>query len=104
MVFTAILMATQAVFAWHHQRMSEQSETLGTLCWQALVSSWVYLDRLKRRISLPFEFNAFVFFAWPFALPYYLYKSRGGRGFLVAVVFFVLAVIPSVVAAISRLM
>ena len=29
---------------------------------------WVYLDRRGRRISLPFEFEAFVYFLWPYVL------------------------------------
>ncbi len=40
---------------------------------------WVYGDRHKRGFPVPFEFEAFVFFAWPIALPYYLFSTRGWR-------------------------
>ena len=41
---------------------------------------WVYLDRHKRRYSAPFEFEAFVFFAWIVVVPYYLIQTRHWRG------------------------
>jgi hypothetical protein len=54
-------------------------------------------------LGLPFEFEAFVFFAWPIALPYYLVKSRGSRGLLLFAVFLVLLVVHPVVADAVRL-
>jgi len=39
-------------------------------------------DRKARNFSVPFEFDAFVFFAWPLVLPWYFYRSRGKRGLL----------------------
>jgi len=41
-------------------------------------------DRRARAFDVPFEFDAFVFWAWPVVVPYYLYRSRGGRGLLLA--------------------
>ena len=37
---------------------------------------WVYFDRRRRRYHTIFEFEAFVFFAWPIVMPYYLFKTR----------------------------
>ena len=44
-----------------------------------ILAWWVYGDRHKRGFPVPFEFEAFVFFAWPIALPYYLFSTRGWR-------------------------
>ena len=68
---------------------------------QLFVACWVCLDRKDRRLSLPFEFEAFVFFALPFALSYYLYKSRGARrGILLSVFIFGLVLVPGLVASV----
>jgi hypothetical protein len=54
-------------------------------------------------VSLPFEFDAFVFFGWPVVVPYYLYRTRGGRGLIVTAAVYTLYVIPEVISAIIRL-
>jgi hypothetical protein len=38
--------------------------------YRLIVTGWVYLDRRCRALSLPFEFDAFMFFAWIILLPY----------------------------------
>ena len=65
-----------------------------------LAATCKHLDRRAHHVTLPFEFSAFVFFFWPLALPYYLYMSCGARGFLVAALIFILAILPSLVATI----
>jgi len=40
---------------------------------------WVLADARQRRRSLPYDFDAFVFFAWPFIVPIYLFQTRGWR-------------------------
>jgi hypothetical protein len=47
-----------------------------------LLAWWVHADRRARRIGMPYEFEAFVLFLWPLALPYYLYRTRGPWGLL----------------------
>jgi hypothetical protein len=59
---------------------------------------WVHFDRRTHHLSLPFEFDAFVFFAWPIALPYYLYKTRGVRGFFLAAPIMALLLLPYVIS------
>ena len=57
---------------------------------------WAALDRRSRSYSVPFEFDAFVFFAWVVVVPYYLLKTRGARGLISAVGFWALAILPTV--------
>jgi hypothetical protein len=59
------------------------------------VVRWVAIDRRSHSFSVPFEFDAFVFFAWVFVVPYYLFKTRGPRGLINALGFWALAVTPT---------
>src|SRR5437879_3307330 len=43
---------------------------------------WAAIDRRSRSFSVPFEFDAFVFFAWVLVVSYYLLKTRGPRGLI----------------------
>jgi len=63
----------------------------------------VFEDRRKRGFRVPFEFDAFVFFAWPIVVPYYLYRTRGARGLLLAAGFYALVILPLVVGIVARI-
>ena len=72
-----------------------------------VIALWVRGDRRRRQVSMPYEFDAFVFFCWYVAMPYYLYKVRGRRGLLLALGITLLVLTPTVVsttiAAVVRL-
>lgn len=57
---------------------------------------YVRFDKRVRRFKVPFEFDAAVFFAWIVVVPYYLYRTRGRRGVLMAIGIFALAAVPYV--------
>ncbi len=103
-LFTVIVTAARCVLASHSLSLSPGPDKLTVVFQQVLVAAWVYFDRQGRDLGLPFEFEAFVFFAWPIALPYYLVKSRGSRGLLLFAIFFALLVVPPVVAQVVRLL
>jgi hypothetical protein len=84
--------------------MPEESGFLWSLSWQSLLVCWVYFDRRGRLFEPPFEFDAFVFFAWPFVLPYYLYKTRGVRGLLFFAAIFALFVVPNIAVIVVRIL
>jgi hypothetical protein len=65
---------------------------------QALLAVWVRMDRRRRNMSLPFEFDAFVFFAWPVAFPYYLYRTRHKQGLAVTAAVYTLYFAPAVIS------
>ena len=103
-VLSLLFTGAGVVLALHHLSIPTESEKLWSLSVQLFVACWVYLDRKDRRLNLPFEFEAFVFFAPPLALPYYLYKSRGARrGTLLTVFIFGLVLVPGLVASVLRL-
>ena len=59
---------------------------------------WVIVDARAHRYRPSFDFGAFLFFAWPLVLPYYLSRARGARGLLFSVAILALAIVPDVVA------
>lgn len=103
-LLTVIFACFGGVLGANHVRVPREFSSLESLAQQLFVALWVYLDRQGRCLNLAYEFEAFVFFAWPIVLPYYLVKSRGARGLLLVVVFFVLLGLPSVVAELFRLL
>jgi hypothetical protein len=103
-LLTLVLTAARGVLASHNLSLPGELANLGSVSQQLFVALWVYLDRQGRRLNLPFEFEAFVFVAWPILLPYYLVKSRGARGLLLAALFFALLILPSVVGESVRFM
>jgi hypothetical protein len=54
------------------------------------VALWVVADARKQRRELPYDFGTWVFFAWPFMAPIYLFYTRGWRGFATIGGFFLL--------------
>jgi hypothetical protein len=63
----------------------------------------VSVDRRIRDFDVPYEFDALVFFIWPLVVPYYLYRTRGGRGLLFAAFIYIFYLTPVVVAVIARI-
>ena len=101
LILSAIYSIGLAALASHgYSTRPEASALLWGLEFQALLAIWVRIDRSLRKSSLPFEFEAFVFFAWPVAAPYYLYRTRGKQGLLVMVAVYALYVAPMVIFAV----
>jgi hypothetical protein len=81
--------------------MSGETRLFVSLFWSLLVSWWVLTDRKGRKLDLPYEFDTFVFFGWIAVVPYYLYKTRGNLGWLLAAAFWMLALAPGVVRTVA---
>lgn len=45
-----------------------------------VVAAWIRADRHRLGLRPTFDDGFFIFAAWPLALPYYLFASRGWRG------------------------
>jgi hypothetical protein len=98
---TAIYAIGLSTLALHgYAARPEAAALLWTFAFRTLLAIWVRIDRRRRNVSLPFEFEAFVFFGWPVAIPYYLYRTRGRRGLLVSMAFYGLRVAPSMISSI----
>ena len=55
--------------------------TLAHLFFPFSMALWVLADARQRRRSLPYDFDTFLFFAWPVIVPIYLFRTRGWRAF-----------------------
>ena len=102
-ILTAIYTIGLSILSFHGgPDRAETTALLWTIEFQTLLAVWVRMDRRRRNVSLPFEFDAFVFFGWPVALPYYLYRTRRRRGLVVTVAVYILEVAPAVISSIVR--
>lgn len=72
-------------------------EVLWDVAFRLFLIAWVRADRRSHFFSASYEFDAFLFFAWPAAMPYYFYKTRGARGLFTAFGVFVLLTVPETV-------
>ena len=83
--------------------ISQTTRQLWGLSFQVVLAFWVRADRRSRTFNAPFEFDAFMFFAWPVVLPYYFYRTRGGLGLLAALGVYFLFFAPLAIATIARI-
>lgn len=72
-----------AIAAAHSVALSPGFLSLYTSGVQWALAWWVLTDCRKRRIPTSIDHGWFVFLAWPVAVPYHLFASRGARGLLV---------------------
>jgi hypothetical protein len=77
----------------------EASNGLYFILFGLFLTWWVRIDRRARGFGAPYDFDYFVFFAWPLMVPYYLYRTRGWKGILFGVGMCGLCIAPYVVAA-----
>jgi hypothetical protein len=91
----------RAVLAVRGIPLTPETGRLDSFVFHLVLALWVRSDRQARNFRVPFEFDAFVFFAWPFLLPWYLYQTRKGRGLYYAAAAYGLAALPSLCSAIA---
>jgi hypothetical protein len=60
---------------------------------------WLRADGRERGVKWVLDMGLFLYIAWPFFMPYYLFKTRGARGLLVAAAFVVYFIAASVAGA-----
>lgn len=74
--------------------VSDASDTMWAFSFALLVAVWAKKEPGLNRFSPPFEFGAFMYFAWPLVLPYYLCKTRGIEGVVTFMGFVALYTMP----------
>ena len=67
-----------------------------------MLTFWVHFDKRACGFRVPYEFDAFVFFAWSIVIPYYMYKTRAKRGLLWGAGVWGLFIAPFLAAAIVK--
>ena len=100
-LLVCIGMAFEVYLTYHGGEISSVSNYLWTACFSLCVAVWIEIDRKAKVISAPFEYQAFVFFLWPFIAPYYLFQTRGWRGLFQGVGLVLFSCLPGVAALIT---
>ena len=98
----AICTVGLSAMAFYGHDASGRTMLLWRFLFLLVLTWWVYNDRRAQGINFPFEFDAFMFFGWPFVMPYYLYRSRGRRGLVIAACIFGLRIAPDVFARVIQ--
>ncbi|HEV2342391.1 MAG TPA: hypothetical protein VGS15_11380 [Candidatus Acidoferrales bacterium] len=80
----------------HGLAVPDGTDLLWRFAFSLTLALYVRFDKRVRRFKVPFEFDAAVFFAWIVVVPYYLYRTRGRRGVLMAIGIIALAAVPYV--------
>jgi hypothetical protein len=102
-VLTTISTVGRLFLAVHDLGAPGTAELLWTFEFRLVLAWWVRVDRRVRGFSVPFEFDALVFFAWPFIVPYYLYRTRGRRGLFLVTGIYGLYLMPYFTAQIAHI-
>jgi hypothetical protein len=68
-------------------QMPKRAELASSVALPLVLASWVMADARKRGHRLCYDFDSFVYFAWPVVVPVYLFQTRGTRAFLTLLCF-----------------
>ncbi len=82
-------------------RMSPRATLAGRVAFPVILALWVTSDARTRRQGLCYDFDTFIFFAWPVVLPWYLFRTRGARALLTVLYFAGLCLAAGVVAGLG---
>lgn len=52
-----------------------------------VIGWWLMRDSRERAVKWVFDLGLFLYIAWPFVMPYYLFKTRGVRAFVTLLLF-----------------
>lgn len=54
-----------------------------------IIGWWLLKDSRSRQVEWVFDMGLFLYIAWPFLMPYYLFKTRGLKALLTILIFVV---------------
>lgn len=86
----------QAYMGMHGGWLSESTSRHSYFILSFLVAILIERDLKIRGLSAPFEYAAFVFFAWPVVAPYYFFSVLRWKGLALGLGLFLLALAPDV--------
>jgi len=67
--------------------MSTRAEMAASVALSLVIASWVLADARKRGRRLCYDYDSFVYFAWPVVGTAYLFQTRGWRALLTLLCF-----------------
>ena len=68
-------------------RLGSQADNVSGAALGLIMAAWVGADARKRQRRLCYDYDSFVFFAWPVVVPIYLFRTRGAGAFLTLLCF-----------------
>jgi hypothetical protein len=77
----------------------QNSTSLYFIIFGLFLTWWLHFDKSASGFRAPYEFDTFVLYMWPLLVPYYMYRTRGWKGILFGMGFWVLCLAPTIVAA-----
>ena len=76
LLLVALHTSNRVVSGYDGEYPSAEADVIYAIGFAGLRTWWVHADRRERRQPVPFEFEAFVFFAWVVVVPVYLIQTR----------------------------
>jgi hypothetical protein len=67
--------------------MPTQARLASDIAVPLVIALWVIADARKRGRRLCYDYDSFVYFAWPVVVPVYLFQTRGVRALLTLLCF-----------------
>ena len=102
LLFVAVHSTYSVVMAAQGKVSSVPADAVYRLGFVLLLTWWVYRDRHERGYPVPFEFEAFVFFAGFIVVPYYLFCTRGMCAVLLCMALLAAGILPLLSALIAE--
>jgi|SRR5437870_2711468 len=89
----------------HNGGISDRADLASRFALPFVIASWVIADARKRGRQLCYDYDSFVFLAYPIIAPIYLFQTRGVRAFVTLLLFaaiWLIAMLPVFVVFIIR--
>lgn len=80
----------------------KRAELVAPVALSLVISLWVIADARKRKRRLCYDYDSFVYFAWPFLVPVYLWQTRGVKALLTLLCFGVVWIGAAIVTALLQ--
>ncbi len=99
MIASVLYSLMQASATYANMGSSPSTEGIWLLVFLFSTVVWADRDRKNNDFSGVFDFGAYMYFAWPVALPYYLIRTRGLKGLVIYLGFWGLYLVPYIAGA-----
>lgn len=81
-VFLVIAQLINGLYFYRGVAPSNAFSLLYSVCFFLLIGWWLKEDNKTYRIKWVYDIGFFLYLAWMFIIPYYLFKTRGIKGFI----------------------
>jgi hypothetical protein len=86
-VFLFITQVANGLYVARQTQPPEAYTLLYPLAFLWIIGWWLLKDSRRRGVGWVFDMGLFLYIAWPFFMPYYLFKTRGSRALVTILIF-----------------